>query len=129
MSGTWVLLMKRDDNDFCCLPGVGMEPGESAAETAESEMREETGLAVRFTGMIGLYSSLHVLVGYADENRFQLVSTCFEAIVVGGAIGTTTKAQEVGFFSPDDMVRMSIMENHIDRIDDAFAYEGTTFIR
>jgi ADP-ribose pyrophosphatase YjhB (NUDIX family) len=124
-----ILLMKRDDNGLWCLPSGGVEPGESATEAAEREAREETGLIVRVTGMIGLYSSPHVLVEYADGNRFQIVSACFEATVVGGELAATREAVEFGYFVPDELTRLDVMPNHVERIEDAFAFAGTTFVR
>jgi ADP-ribose pyrophosphatase YjhB (NUDIX family) len=126
---TNILLMKRDDNGLWCLPGGGMDPGESTSELAEREIREETGLTVRVTGLIGLYSSPHVLVEYADGNRFQIISTCFEACVADGVLTTTNEARDVGFFSEEEIARMSIMQNHVERIRDAFADDGTSFVR
>ncbi|WP_345324352.1 NUDIX domain-containing protein [Candidatus Villigracilis proximus] len=52
-----VLLTQRTDNGRWCLPGGGMESGESAAEACEREVWEETGLKVRVTRLIGVYSN------------------------------------------------------------------------
>ena len=50
-----VLLTLRQDFPVWCLPGGGIEPGETAAEAAVREVREETGLEVRLTRMIGVW--------------------------------------------------------------------------
>ena len=44
-----VLLTRRSDNGRWCLPGGGMDPGESVAETYIREVLEETGLEVEVT--------------------------------------------------------------------------------
>ena len=41
-----ILLTRRADNGQWCLPGGGMESGESAAEACEREVLEETGLSL-----------------------------------------------------------------------------------
>ena len=44
-----VLLIRRSDNGRWCLPGGGVDPGESAEEACVRETFEETGLKVRIT--------------------------------------------------------------------------------
>ena len=63
-----VLLTRRSDNGRWCLPGGGMDPGESAEETCVREALEETGLQVRVTKLVGIYTSPNIMVEYADGN-------------------------------------------------------------
>jgi ADP-ribose pyrophosphatase YjhB (NUDIX family) len=51
-----ILLTKREDFEIWCLPGGHVDAGESIAETAIREAREETGLKVRLTQLVGIYS-------------------------------------------------------------------------
>ncbi len=74
-----VLLTRRSDNGRWCLPGGGMDPGESAEETCVREALEETGLQVRVTKLVGIYTSPNIMVEYADGGRVQPVSFSFEA--------------------------------------------------
>lgn len=50
-----ILLMKRADDGTWCLPCGFVDPGESPAETAVRETKEETGLDVRVTDLVGVY--------------------------------------------------------------------------
>ena len=52
----WILLERRSDNGMWSLPGGGIEAGESITEAAIREVKEETGLDVRITGLVGVYS-------------------------------------------------------------------------
>ena len=68
-TGQKVLLTCRTDNGRWCLPGGGMDPGESASECCVREVLEETGLRVRVTRLIGVYTSPDLIVEYADGNQ------------------------------------------------------------
>ena len=51
-----VLLTQREDFEVWCLPGGAAEEGEAIADAARCEVLEETGLEVRLTRLVGLYS-------------------------------------------------------------------------
>lgn len=51
-----LLLEHRVDNDLWGLPGGTHEIGEDIVGTVVREIREETGLVVEVTGMVGIYS-------------------------------------------------------------------------
>jgi ADP-ribose pyrophosphatase YjhB (NUDIX family) len=53
-----ILLQRRSDNDLWALPGGTMDLGERIADTVVREVREETGLDVEVTGIVGVYSLL-----------------------------------------------------------------------
>ena len=77
-----VLMTQREDNSRWCLPGGGMDPGESAAETCVREVLEETGLVVRVTRLVGIYTTPDILIEYRDGNKIQPVTFSFEAETV-----------------------------------------------
>jgi ADP-ribose pyrophosphatase YjhB (NUDIX family) len=51
-----VLLTRREDFWVWCLPGGHVDPYESFAQAAVREVREEVGLEVELTRLVGLYS-------------------------------------------------------------------------
>ncbi len=106
-----------------------MEPGESATEACARELREETGLEASIGRLIGVYSSPDWLLEYADGNRFQVLGLCFEAEPTGGKLALSDEVTEYGYFTPDEVAVLDIMEHHRERIADAFAAEMTTFVR
>lgn len=124
-----VLLTRRADNGQWCLPGGGMDPGESAAEACQREIMEEIGLQIELIRLLGVYSNPDYLVTYADGNRYQIVALNFEGQVAGGELGTSSEVTEHGYFSLQACQTLDIMEHHRIRIQDAFSDEGIPFIR
>ena len=124
-----ILLTRRTDNGRWCLPGGAVEAGESVEETCIREVWEETGLEVHVIRLIGVYSSPHVMVEYADGNRKQIISLSFEAEIVGGELGPSNETTEFGYFTPDEIREMDVMEHHVQRIEDALVGQVATFIR
>lgn len=126
---TKILLTRRTDNHLWCLPGGGMLSGESAAETCVREVFEETGLKVQVVRLIGVYSSPDWLVRYPDGNQVQIVAMSFEAEAVEGEMTPTSEVSEFGFFSAEEIEHLDLMENHHQRLVDAFSGQKEAFIR
>jgi ADP-ribose pyrophosphatase YjhB (NUDIX family) len=124
-----ILLTRRADNQRWCLPGGAMEPGESVTEACEREMWEETGLRVRVTRLLGVYSTPHRLLEYADGNRYHLVSLNFEVVWVEGQLQLSDETTAYGYFSGDEIADMDIIEPHRERIRDLWEVRDVPLIR
>ncbi len=124
-----ILLTKRTDNGRWCLPGGGLDAGESATESCEREMLEETGLRVKVKRLTGIYSDPHMIVQYPDSNRWQIVAITFEVEVIGGTLGLSDETLAADYFSREEMKTMDVMEHHLTRIDDALANREAAFVR
>ena len=124
-----ILLTQRTDNGQWCLPGGRMDPGESAAEACVREIREETGLEINITRLIGIYTTPDRITVYADGNRAQFVSLTFEAEAVAGIPGLSDETLAIDYFSRAQIAAMDLMEHHLVRIEDAFAGQPAAFIR
>jgi ADP-ribose pyrophosphatase YjhB (NUDIX family) len=103
-----VLLGKRTDNTLWTIPGGTMKPGETIAETAVREVKEETGIDVEVVSLIGIYSNPNHVVEYSDGEVRQQFSVCFACRRVGGEIAASDETSEVGYFSPDELEDMEI---------------------
>jgi len=114
-----VLLTQRTDNSRWCLPGGGMESGESAAEACEREVWEETGLKVRVARLIGVYSNPDQLVIYPDGNKAFFVIMSFEVKIISGELGLSDETTAFGYFSLKEMESMPMHGEHKARVEDA----------
>jgi ADP-ribose pyrophosphatase YjhB (NUDIX family) len=113
-----ILLTQREDFETWCLPSGGVEEGEDLAQAAIRETKEETGLDVQLTRVVGIYSR----TGSWSPGYIVL----FAAKPVGGEL----KCQEgetvaVDWFAFDDLPGPLSM-GHKRRIKDAI--EGGTGI-
>ena len=124
-----VLLTKRTDNGRWCIPGGGMDPGESVEEACVREVYEETGLHVETTRLVGVYTNPGMVVEYADGNVIQPVAISFEAVVTGGEMGLSNETTDVGYFSVEEMEKLDLMENHVERIQDAMKNLETSLVK
>ena len=123
-----VLLTQRMDNGRWCLPGGHMESGESAAEACEREVWEETGLKVRATRLLGVYSNPDQLVIYKDGNKAFFVVLNFEAEVLEGTLGLSNETTAYGYFTLKEMEAMQMHGQHKLRVEDAMR-GGETVMR
>lgn len=103
-----LLLAKRTDNDLWTIPGGAMKPGETIAETAVREVKEETGIDVEVISLVGIYSNPRHVVEYSDGELRQQFSVCFVCRPIGGEPATSDETSEVGYFSPDEIEAMDV---------------------
>lgn len=124
-----ILLTRRTDNGLWCLPGGGIDPGESVAEGCIREVWEETGLRVRMVRLIGVYSDPNFLVEYPDGNRVHIIALNFEVEPTGGEPGLSDETTAVGYFSRTEIDKLDVMEHHRARILDAYTGQVAAFVR
>jgi ADP-ribose pyrophosphatase YjhB (NUDIX family) len=126
-----VLLVKRADDGTWCLPGGRLEPGESWSDCAVRECREETGLEVTITGLVGVYSEPHDQVHvYPDGDRIQVVAVAFSAEAGGTKVTSVDPLEIVAarYFGAGELPA-EMMRCDAPIVADALSGNATPFVR
>jgi ADP-ribose pyrophosphatase YjhB (NUDIX family) len=113
-----ILLHRRSDNGQWALPGGVMEIGESIADCARREVREETGLEVELLGIVGIYSDPGHVFAYDDGEVRQEFSICFSARPTGGSLAVSHESHDVRFFDSSDIPELPMVDSIRLRITD-----------
>jgi ADP-ribose pyrophosphatase YjhB (NUDIX family) len=103
-----VLLQRRADSGNWALPGGAMEIGETLAQCVIREVREETGLDIEITGLLGIYTDPQHVIAYADGEVRQEFNVTYSGRVVGGALAVSDESTDVRFIDPGELDRIPI---------------------
>jgi ADP-ribose pyrophosphatase YjhB (NUDIX family) len=113
-----VLLIRRADNGMWALPGGFHDLDETPATCAARECLEETGLTVRITRLLGVFSSnRYAEVNYPHKGG-KYVHILFLAEPTAGTAHPTNEAREIGFFAENEIPPLS--DGHAPRIELGF---------
>lgn len=115
-----ILLIHKVDNDLWALPGGGHDPGESITDTAVREVKEETGVDIEVTDLVGTYTNPRHVMAYDDGEVRQQFSLCFAGRWIGGQPhedGSETKAAK--WVDIDEMGELNIHPSMRMRIEHA----------
>ena len=100
-----VLLQKRTDFDAWGFPGGAIELGETPQMAAIREIKEETGLDVEITELIGVYTELDM--EYPNGDSAQSICIAYKFNVVGGSITCDNEeTKELKWFSLKNMPKL-----------------------
>ena len=98
-----ILLQRRTDSGNWALPGGGMEMNESLADSVVREVKEETGLDVEVTGLVGTYTDPRHIIAYTDGEVRRQFNICYTARVVGGQLAISDESTELRFIDPAEL--------------------------
>ncbi len=108
-----VLLVRESEDGCWTLPGGWAEIGQSAAESVEREVQEESGYVVKAVKLLACWDRNkhpHPPIPY---HAFKLVFRCE---LIGGAPKVGSETTEVGFFGEDGIPSISMTRTLPDQI-------------
>jgi ADP-ribose pyrophosphatase YjhB (NUDIX family) len=103
-----LLLLRRPDSGRWTIPTGGLKKNETLTQCAVRECREESGLDIEITRLVGLFSDPRHVIAYADGEVRQPVNACFAARVIAGTPQTTDEALEVSWVAPGKLAEYDI---------------------
>jgi ADP-ribose pyrophosphatase YjhB (NUDIX family) len=101
-----ILLQRRADSGDWSLPGGIMEIGETLPQAVVRETREETGLDVEITGLVGLFTDPRHVIAYDDGDVRQEFTVVLSARPTGGRLTVSPESTDVGWFTTDDLAAL-----------------------
>ena len=113
-----LLVREREDGGWT-LPGGWAEVGQSAAESVEREVREESGYIVKAVKLLACW----------DRNKyphppipFHAYKLVFRCELLGGSPAPSAETTEVGFFAEDQIPALSLTRTVPEQI--RFVFQG-----
>jgi ADP-ribose pyrophosphatase YjhB (NUDIX family) len=105
-----VLLVRHaGHHDGWAVLGGAVEIGESPAETAVREAREEIGTDVRLTRLLDVLGGPDYEVTYPNADRVAYVTAVYEAEIVGGAPrAADSELTDVAWFTPEELPELTL---------------------
>jgi 8-oxo-dGTP pyrophosphatase MutT (NUDIX family) len=103
-----LLVQRRRDTGQWALPMGKMELGETPSECAIRETQEETGILVKVTGILGIFSDPGHIVAYGDGEVRQEYEVIFLASPLSGEPQVNDEASEVRWVNVDELRRLDV---------------------
>lgn len=117
-----ILMIRRTDNDNWAVPGGAIDLGESVAQAAVRETREESGIECEISGIVGIYSDpKHVLLYTSNGEVRQEFSIVLTARPLSGQPTPSSESSEVRWVSVDTVPEYTMDRSMRIRINDFLA--------
>jgi ADP-ribose pyrophosphatase YjhB (NUDIX family) len=98
-----LLLLRRAGSGHWTIPTGALKKKETVTACAIRECREETGLTVELTGLVGVFSDPRHRIAYGNGEVRVPVNVCFHGQPVSGELATDAESDQVAWVSPSDL--------------------------
>lgn len=98
-----ILMQRRSDSGNWSLPGGTMEIGETLEQCVVRETKEETGLDIEITGLLGIYTDPEHVIGYADGEVRQEFNITYYGRVIGGEVAVSAESTAVRYLQLSEL--------------------------
>lgn len=117
-----LLMLHRKDNKKWTMPGGTMEFGESMADCALREVKEESGLNVVIKDIIGTYTDPNIRVSYSDGEVRQEFTIVYYGEVQGYNVSLDEESSNYVWVSFDEVLKLPLADSQRRRLVDAINY-------
>ena len=115
-----ILLVQRSDNGLWALPGGWADVGLTPAQVVVKEVREETGLQVEVSHLLGVYDGR--VYGVHTRHLYNITFCCER---LAGELRLSHESLDLGYFTEDSLPSLS--PGHWKPVADAFAWRRGAF--
>jgi ADP-ribose pyrophosphatase YjhB (NUDIX family) len=112
-----LLLVQRADSLTWCMPGGAADVGESPSAAAEREVREETGLVVRASRLLGLYDNRTFGVPSVATHAYYIVFACER---LGGELTRSLETSDFRWVTEEEAGALNLYRSHVHKVPEAF---------
>jgi ADP-ribose pyrophosphatase YjhB (NUDIX family) len=119
-----ILMQRRADSGNWALPGGAMNLDESLVDSVVREVKEETGLDVEVTGLVGTYMDPRHIIAYTDGEVRRQFNVCYTARITGGSIRASSESIDVRSIAPGDLDGLLIHRTQRLRLEHYLAHQS-----
>jgi ADP-ribose pyrophosphatase YjhB (NUDIX family) len=117
-----ILMIRRTDNGNWAVPGGAIDLGESVAQAAVRETREESGIECAITGIVGIYSDpRHVILYTSNGKTRQEFSIVLTARPLAGRPTPSSESSQVRWVPVSEIAEYTMDRSMRIRISDFLA--------
>lgn len=124
-----ILMIRRSDNGNWAVPGGAIDLGESLAQAAVRETKEESGIDCEVIDVVGIYTDpKHIILYTSNGEARQEFSIVVRARAIGGELATSSESSEVRWIARSELGNLQMDRSMRRRIDHYLEDAGTPYI-